>query len=587
MAKRRRRKSTKLIELKNKARRAGWLKWIRKGPGEEADERAMLGGCWFDIKRGQHFISYVDKFATLTEGAWSGQPFTLRQWQHDASMRVFGWLRPSAEWGYPVRRFRYWYEEVPKKNGKTPFVATIGNYLMFADAGGRQINTYLAATTRKQAQRCLVHAIRQIKNNIDLRKAARIKKLEGFFSVEYGNNEWHVLAADPDSADGVNGHCLADELHRWKGTEFYNTLVWSIAAQPEGLFVGITTAGSDMQSVCRMLHDKTIAINNGRQHDEAFFGEIFAADADDDPHDEKTWLKANPSLGTNRAAPLKLSTFRSDYRAAKQDPSQWPMWLQLRLNIWRSGSESWIDEIGGIEAWDAGAAARKSSRRKRIDCYEEFIAEDLEGCECFVGFDGATHHDTTAAVFAFADPKTDELVRVLPYFWMPEAEAIKQQARVPYRNWAEQGLITLTPGDAVDFRTVFNDLVELFGRFRVLRYHFDPLFQAEWLTQELTAATGVERVEFPQRITQFTQPMKAMERLIVLRKLRHNGHQVLTWQLGNTQSYTDCNNNKRPRKRTKADYRTVDGVVSLIMALRDAIAVEEADYYEDHDVEFI
>jgi phage terminase large subunit-like protein len=595
------RQSTRLVQLKSQAKRQGWLRWLRKGPGEEADERALLNGCWFDPQRAQHSIDFAARYGTLTEGAFKGQRFDLQPWQHDTLQRVFGWVRQSPEWGYPVRRFRYWYEEVPKKNGKTPLAALVGNYLLFADSFGRQINMHVAATTRKQAERLLTHAIRQVKNRADLNQVATIKKLEGFYCLGYGDSLWSCLSAEPESADGINGHVIADELHRWAGMEFYNTLRWALASQPEGLFVGITTAGDDMQSVCRTLHDKTEAVNAGRQIDEAFYGEIFAADRDDDPHQEKTWYKANPSLGTTRKHPLKLSTFRADYEAAKLDPTQWPTWLRLRLNVWQSSTGSWIDELGGIGKWDAGEALRRAAgsgdprraqgdpRRapKRIDCFEGFTPKDLEGHNCYVAFDGATHHDTTAAVFAFPDPAEDETVRVLPYFWLPMAEAVKQQARVPYRAWAEAGHITLTEGDAVDFERVCADLVALIKQFKAARFYFDPLFQAEWLTQRIADETGIERQEFPQTIIHFAAPMAAASRLIVLHKLRHNGHPVLTWQLGHCQAKSDVNNNRRPVKRKKDDYRTVDGVTAMIMALKDAIGGEPGSFYDSNEVEWV
>lgn len=584
----RRRQSTRLIELKQQAKRQGWLKWLRKGPGEEADERALLNGCSFDARRAEHVARFAERFGTLTEGAFKGQRFELLPWQYSTLCRVFGWTRPSPEWGYPVRRFRYWYEEVPKKNGKTPLASLVGNYLLFADSHGRQINMHVAATTRKQAERLLVHAIRQVRASPELDAAARIKKLEGFYSLAYGDSVWTVLAAEPESADGINGHVIADELHRWEGFEFFNTLRWALASQPEGLFVGITTAGDNLQSVCRTLHDKTEAVNAGRQVDEAFYGEIYAAEPADDPHELSTWQKANPSLGTTRKHPLKLSTFRSDYEAAKLDPTQWPTWLRLRLNLWQSGEGTWIDELGGIGKWDAGEALRRAAKGKRIDCFEEFSAETLRGKPCYVGFDGATHHDTTAAVFAFPDEKTDELVRVLPFLWLPRAEAEKQQARVPYQAWSEAGLITLTDGDAVDFERVYKDLVELIAMFRCQRFYFDPLFQAEWLTARIAEATGVERVEFPQTLVHFAAPMAAAARLIVTHKLRHNGHAVLTWQLGHCQARSDVNNNRRPVKRKRDDYRTVDGVTAMVMALRDAVrAGEPGAYYDTHEVEWV
>lgn len=584
-----RRQTTKLLEAKAIARRDGWLRYLREGEGEEADERAMLAGCYFDPRRCDHWLEFADKYGTLTEGPWKGKPFKLLEWQSLHTGRFFGWLKPSPEWGYPVRRFRFLYMEVPKKSGKTPLLSLIGNYLLFGDSWDRQINLYLAATTRKQAERCLTHAIRQIRNHPDLDAVARIKKLEGFSQIEYGDNTWNVVAADPDSADGVNGHCLADELHRWKGFEFFNALKWMLASQPEGVFAGITTAGSEMQSVCRQLHEKTKAVNAGRQVDEAHYGVIYAASPDDDPHEEATWFKANPSLGTTAEAPLKLSTFRQDYEAAKNEPSQWPAFLQLRLNIWRTAEHGWLDEAcpRGISDWDSGAVERTHSRR-RIDCYEPFqISQVAADCvEAWLGLDLAAVRDTCAAVISARRP--NGTVCVVPYFWLPEREAERQNKRVPYAAWSEGGFVKLTPGDVVDYDTIFADLVPACKQFGVHRFYFDPGFQAEWLTQRLESETGAERVEFPQTVLEYAPVVREVERMIIGHELRHNGHPLLTWQIGNAMAKTNANGDKRLIKQKQGDYRKVDGPQAMLMSLRDAAGlVDEGDYYDDNDVELI
>lgn len=583
-------KTTKLLDLIGKAKSEGWYKYCRQGEGEEADERAMLAGCYFDPRRADHWLEFADTYGTLTEGPWKGKPFRLLDWQATCSSRVFGWMKESPEWGYAVRRFRFWYEELPKKQGKTPFVSLIGNYLLFGDSWERQINLYLAATTRKQAERCLIHGIRQIKNNAELSEVATIKKLEGFYSVEFEENVWSVVAADPESADGVNGHCLADELHRWKGFEFFNTLKWMLASQPEGLFVGITTAGADMQSVCRTLHEKTRAINSGRQIDEAFYGEIFAADKDDDPHDEKTWLKANPSLGKDKDSPLKLSTFRQDYEAAKQEPSQWPTWLRLRLGVWLTAENAWLDEAcpRGIEDWDSGPQAR-AGKKRRIDCFEAFQAEQLASPDntAWLGMDFAAVRDTTAAVVSVRRP--DGTVCVVPYFWLPEREAERQAKRVPYQLWSDAGHIKLTPGEVVDYDTIIIDLVEIANLFGVSKFYYDPLFQAEWMAQRLESETGAQRWEFPQRITEYGPVIREVERMIIGHELRHNGNPLLTWQIGNAQAYTNANQDKRLIKQKQGDYRKVDGAQAMLMSLRDAVTglEDEGSFYDENDVEVI
>jgi phage terminase large subunit-like protein len=585
--------STRLLEAIRRAKKEGWYQYVRQGSGQEADERAMLAGCYFDQRRADHWLEFADKYGTLTEGAFNGLPFRLLPWQVSCTSRVFGWQKNNPEWGYPVRRFKFWYEEVPKKNGKTPLLSLVGNYLLFGDSWDRQINLFLAATTRKQAERCLQHAIRQVKRNADLLAVADLKKLEGFWSIEYGENQWNVVAADPDSADGVNGHCLADELHRWKGFEFFTALKWMLASQPEGLFVGITTAGANMQSVCRTLHEKTLQVNSGKQIDEAFFGEIYAAGKEDDPHDERTWFKANPSLGTDADSPLKLSSFRQDYEAAKAEPSQWPAFLRLRLGVWLTAENGWLDEAcpNGISDWDSGQVER-ASKKRRIDCYEPFDVAELaamakDGLPAWLGMDFAAVRDTNAAVVSVK--RTDGTVCVCPFVWLPESEAARQNKRVPYKQWAEAGHIKLTPGDVVDYNTIFDDLVKIVHDFGLTKFYYDPLFQAEWLTQKLEQETGAVRVEFPQTIMEYSPIVREVERMIIGHEIRHNGNPVATWQIGNAQARTNANQDKRIVKQKQGDYRKVDIPQAMLMSLRDAVSGmdDDASFYDDNDVELV
>lgn len=586
--------STKLIELRNKAKREGWAKWIRQGSGEEADEKAMLNGCRFDLNRCNHWLEFAEEYGTLTEGAWRGQKFSLLPWQSTETGRLFGWVKHSPEWGFDVRRFRIWFAELPKKQGKTPLLSLIGNYLFFADCvnqdgSPRQINLYNAATSRKQADRLLVHSVRQIKNSDELSRAATIKRLEGFWSVSYRDNEWNVVAADPASADGVNGHCLADEFHRWKGFEFYNSIKWMIASQPEGVFATITTAGEQGENVWQYTHDHTLAVNAGTVIDESFYGVIYAADRKDDPHDEATWFKANPSLGTNVTSPLKLSTFRADYESAKADPTSWPAFLRLRLGVSQNQTNTWVDNacVNGFADWDSGPTARAEST-ERIDCYEEFTDSDLQKTEATsitLALDLASVRDTVAASLSICDES--QIVRNKTWFWLPEKEAMRQAKRVSYKRWADGGFITLTPGDVIDYRKLLNDLIDICELHKVTRFYFDPLFQAEWLTQELEQATGAERVAFPQTIIHYAPLVKEAERRIISHTIRHCGNPVMSWQISNAISYENANGDRRIKKRNGSDYRKVDGVQAMIMSLQDSVAAQTFHFYENNEVETI
>jgi phage terminase large subunit-like protein len=68
-----------------------------------------------------------------------------------------------------------------------------------------------------------------------------------------------------------------------------------------------------------------------------------------------------------------------------------------------------------------------------------------------------------------------------------------------------------------------------------------------------------------------------MERLILDRKLEHNGNPVLGWQMGHAGVKTDANANKRLVKPDHADHKKIDGPVSGVMALAGARVAEQDD----------
>ena len=72
-------------------------------------------------------------------------------------------------------------------------------------------------------------------------------------------------------------------------------------------------------------------------------------------------------------------------------------------------------------------------------------------------------------------------------------------------------------------------------------------------------------VEFRQTIGNFAAPTKELEKLLLARKIRHGGEQVLRWMAGNVTVRENDNGDLRPDKGKSSD--KIDGIVSLIMAL--------------------
>jgi phage terminase large subunit-like protein len=201
----------------------------------------------------------------------------------------------------------------------------------------------------------------------------------------------------------------------------------------------------------------------------------------------------------------------------------------------------------------------------------------LKGRRCYVGLDLSSTKDLTAKVGVFPD---EDGFDVLAEFFVPH-ESIAERSRrdrVPYDEWARQGWIIDTPGNVVDYEVVRQSLKDWAAEFDLREVAFDP-WNATDLVTRLSEQDGFICVPMRQGFTTLSAPTKALEKAVLGRTLRHDGHPVLRWCVSNVSVETDATGNLKPSKKVSTE--RIDGVVALIMAIdrmeRNA-ATKQPDY---------
>lgn len=546
-----------LVALKNKARRGGWLKYVRT----EADERALLNGCTFDPKRAEHVETFCRTFLRHSKGEWAGRPFELLDWQReDLIFPLFGWLRPNG-----FRRFTKAFVFLPKKNGKSSIAAAIGLYMLVGDdEAGAEV--YSAATDRVQAGVVHNEAIRMVDASPELSEALDVNRAT--FNIAYSETKsyYRALSAVASAQEGLNAHAIvADELHVWHGRALWDSLRYAFRARRQGLLFAITTSGDDPTSVCYQQYEYSKAVLTGTIDDERHFSYICEAEPTDDWTAPETWKKANPSLGSI----IRIEDLAADCREAENSPAAQAAFKRYSLNVWQSATTPWLD----IHRWNANAV--------------RFTEADLAGQRCFAGLDLAIKSDTTALVLLFPvdqSPSGNQRYRLLSYFWLPQATADRQRSLIPWQSWATSGHIALTPGGVADFEFVRARIRDIARKFNLAGLAYDRMY-AHVLAQQLQDEDGIPMVEFPQTIMAFAEPTATFERLVIAGDIEHNGNAVMTWQAGNVNVKADVNNNLRPVKPPDGEHRKIDGPVAGIMALALAMKNEPDNSLSVYDRE--
>jgi len=517
-------------------------RWIRDWAAG-SDEAAIAEGCYFDEAQAAFVVEWFERYLQHSKGEFEGKPFTLLDWQRDDIIYpLFGWITPEGK-----RRFKTTYIQIPKKNGKSTLASGIGLFLLCGDnEPGAEI--YSCATDKDQASIVHGEAVNMVQSSDVLDAHCNINLTNR--NITYRRSKYVALSARPSGKEGLNASGLIiDELHVWDGTLTWDALKYAGTNRRNPLRFVITTAGDDIESVCYKQYEYGKEVNKGTVIDQRHFVyvreidvETSAEEGGDDYKSRDAMYKANPSMGYT----MSEEDFRADLQEAERNPETLATFMRYRLDVWKQ---------------TAGAAMNPADWDACCDAYGE---GDLAGRECYGGLDLSQTTDMTAFVLCF--PFTDDLVKLLAWFWLPRDGVRKMKNEDEAMLWVQQGWLNLTEGNVIDYSSVEAEIGRLSQLFKIQAIGYDKTY-AERSTQEIEDVYGVPRIVFPQTMMHFAGPTKDFLTRVKGGKLRHNGSPVLTRQANHVTVRTDANGNMRPVKPKHGDPRKIDGIVSAIMSL--------------------
>jgi phage terminase large subunit-like protein len=353
---------------------------------------------------------------------------------------------------------------------------------------------------------------------------------------------YEALSSDARKAHGLSPSCIiADEIAQWRGRELYDNLLSGMDAREEPLAVVIGTQAASDQNLMSELIDYGQKINDGEVDDPTFHATIYHAPEDADPWNEEVWHACNPALGDFKT----LAGMRAQAAQARRVPAKAGAFKNLHLNMRIDAEVRFI----APDDWKA--------------CGDPVNAESLYGRPCWAGLDLASVDDLTALLLYFPFDGG----AVLPFFWLPKdnIRLLEQDARVPYRAWADQGLIELTPGRAVDYRFVVARLAQIAADYDLKAVAYD-----RWHVKTFRRILDEEGVtllliEWGQGFKDMAPAVNALEAAILDGKLRHGNHAILTWNMSNAVVEQDAAGNRKLNKRRSKE--KIDGVVALAQAM--------------------
>ncbi len=509
-------------------------RWVRLACQRQLNDLANDSSIWrFDRGRASHICAFIEKLPHV-KGRWKTKTISLEPWQCFLLTTIFGWIDQEGH-----RRFRKALVVTPRKNSKSTLAAGVGLYLLAMDEEpGAEV--YSAATTRDQARISWDMAKLMVQRTPGLRDRYGLEPLAHSIAIENEGAFFKPLSRDADSLEGLNVHgAIIDELHAHKTREVFDVLDDATGSRLQPLLFIISTEGDSNEGIFPEQVDYARAVLEGRHQDDTFFGIVYTIDSEDNWTEPESWQKANPNMG--------VSVFEKDLevrcKQAIANADSQASFLTKRLNVRVGAASAYFNML----AWDQLC---KDPRLK---------IEDFANHPCIITLDLASKRDLTAKITVFRNGPT---YFAFGKYYLPEDAIAPGLPNYDfYRGWLSDGWLSVTPGNITDYDFVERDVLADVRRFRPRHVGVDPNYNAGHLTTRLQSA-GAKMIDVPQNVTNFSEPMKELDALIMSGRLRHNGDPVLAWAIGNVVAKRDAKENVYPRKAR--DENKIDPAVALI-----------------------
>lgn len=534
-------------------------------PAIRTPEPTHVRGAKFDPERVDKVIAAL-RCLRHTQGKWAGRRLEPASWQIAYIIApVFGWVQRVDE-GRWARIIRSVYVDIPRKNGKTTLLSGLLLVLAFAD-GEHGAQVLAVAGSRDQARHCFDPAAQLARSSPELRSAG-IKSLQSRIVQQSTASYFAVAASVGDLLHGANLHAAGiDELHVHKTADVVDAVESGTGAREQPLIITITTADDGRpDSVYSHKRDYIERLARGSVEQSSVYGVVFAADREDDPFAEATWIKANPGYGVSPTRAF----LADEAKKAEQNPVNLARFLRLHLGL-RTKQETKYFEL---PVWDRNAGMVDESK--------------LRGKPTFGGLDLASTSDLTALCWLFPDDNGgyDAIWRL----WTPERNLRKLDDRTAGAAslWVRRGFLRLTPGEVTDYAHVRAQIGRDMDAFRVVELAYDPWNASALVTQ--LQDDGAPMVTVRQGYASLSPPTKQVGRLLLQGTpekplIRHGGNPAVRWMVDNVSVAMDPAGNVKPDRARSVD--KIDAVAALVTAMARAMVRgkprRSAYEYDDDD----
>jgi len=519
-------------------------------------------------KDAEFCIGIIEKTFVHIKGTAKGQPYILEDWQRFIVYNVAAiYLKGTNE-----RKYKEAFIFLPRKNSKTFFASALAWALSLLERNYFSV-LYIVATKLDRA----LEGFNNILENLEMMgEKANFRVLDNnsehsinrsFYDADgrkTGAMKIQALASDAKKADGLNANIfILDEIHAYKNANEYFVYKQAQKAYVNKLLIGITTAGSNMNSFCYQRLNYCQKVLNKEVEDEQYFIFITKADNPDDYTNPIEHEKANPNYNVT----IRAADIMADAMQAQNDPSARDEFLNKSLNIYTNTMSSYFN-MAEVQISDEAAHKDLEAKLGQPVTLEALAKLPVQW---FGGADLSKMFDLTGACIY---GRYEEIDISITHGFIPvtQAKAKAEEDNIPFFWWEEQGWLTMTNSELVDYEEV----VKWFKRMKEMGFKIKAVAFDKYNSRDFVRSMERQKFKMEEAGQQFwkkSEAFREIERKIKAKQFTYMQSKAFEYCISNVKANEDAE--ERVRFEKVGDNFRIDLFDATVVAVKQAIIARD------------
>lgn len=501
----------------------------------------------FDQKKANRAIKFVETFCRHNKGKLAPRVLKLELWEKAFLSCLYGIVDEKGK-----RVFREVALFVGRKCGKTLLASAIMSYEAFVDG---EFGSEIYCIAPKLDQSDLVFSAFEFTKdkNPDLAKRARKRKND--YIIDRTNTTIKKIAFSEKKADGYSPMLtVGDEMSSWpatRGLRQYEVMTSGTGSREEPITLSISSGGYVNDGVYDELFKRGTAFLLGNSREKHLLPVFYIIDDKRKWDDINELRKSLPNMGVS----VSYQFILDEIDTAHESLSKKAEFCTKYANIKQNASQAWL----------LSENVEKSE--------EDVKLEDFAHHYCVGGIDLSQTVDLTSACVVI---EKGGILHVFSHFWMPEEKIPEAEERegIPYSLYVQQGYITPSGDNFVDYHDCFKWFTDLVEKLEILplKVGYDR-YSAQYLIQDLKAY-GFQTDDVFQGYN-LSPVIKEMEGIMKDGRLKFQKNGVLKMHLLDSALKIDTESNKVKLIKLNSKCH-IDGTAALL----DALTVRQKWYGE-------